>query len=136
MAVIDAEGIYAAGGPNALRMAVRGGVKQRTREGRVEDVLTEIAVPVGRLAERLRANGQKAAANSMLEHAVHDGIPAAVLAEGVRLATREDFLGEVAPPPVTTGPKGELRVGPPPEAADLAGAIELANYVRNRLLTF
>lgn len=133
---MNAEEIYAAGGPSTLRMATRGAVRVLQREGRLQDMVPEIAVPLTRLANRLRATGDKAAANSILEHAVHDGVPAAALAEAVQVATGDDFLGRYAPAPVTVGPSGELRVGPPPAADDLAGAIELANYVRDRILIF
>lgn len=133
---MDAEGVYSAGGPNALRLATRGAVKLRQREGRTADILPEVAVPLGRLANRLRSDGQTSVANTMLEHAVHDGVSAAVLAQGIEQATGEDFLGAYAPPAIEVGPRGDLRVGPPPEATDLASAIELSNYVRNRLLDF
>jgi hypothetical protein len=35
---------------------------------------------------------------------------------------------------VTVGPSGQLRAGPPPAATDAASAIELANYLRNRII--
>lgn len=136
MTVMDAEGIYAAGGPSTLRMATRGAVRVLQREGRMDAMVPDVAVPLTRLANRLRATGEKAAANSILEHAVHDGVPATALAEAVQVATGDDFRGQFAPPPVQVGPNGELRVGPPPAADDLASTIELANYVRDRILTY
>lgn len=136
MTVMDAEAVYAAGGAGAIRMATRGAVRQAQREGHPERILTEVAVPLCRLANRLRAGGDKATANSILEHAVHDGVQAAVLAEAIQIASQEEFLGRWAPPPINVGPRGQLRVGPPPGASDLASAIELSNYVRDRLLSF
>lgn len=135
MAVMDAEGLYSMS-PNALRLATRGAVKTRQREGTMDTLVAEVAVPLVRLANRVRANGNAAAADSILEHAVHDGIPASALAEAVQAATADDHRDETAPPVITLGPRSELRVGPPPEASDLDSAIELANYVRNRLLIF
>jgi hypothetical protein len=136
VSVMNAEEIYAAGGPGALRLATRGAVKAAQRAGNMAPILPEVAVPLVRLANRLRSMGQKAEANSILEHAVHDGVQAAVLAEAVELATSEDHLDQFAPSPIFVGPLGELRAGPPPAADDLASAIELTNYVRDRLLTF
>jgi hypothetical protein len=134
--ILAAEDIFAAGGANALRLATRGAVKQHQRDGTMVDLVTDVAVPIVRLANRLRDNGDKGTANSILEHAVHDGIPSSILAEAIQIATSDDHLEEFAPPVVQVGPRGELRVGPPAEAHDLASAIQLTNYIRDRLLTF
>lgn len=132
---MNAEEIYAAGGERALRLATRGAVRQLTQQGRVADILVEVAIPVVRLANRLRAGGDKLTANNILEHAVHDGVQAAVLAEAIQVATGDDFRGDAAPVPLSVGTLG-LIAGPPPAATDLASALALINYLRDRLLSF
>lgn len=134
--MIDAEGIYAAGGGNALRVAVRGTVLRLIREGRQDAILTEVAVPVVDLANALRKRGDEGQATKLLEHAVHDGVQAAVLAEAVEHSTTATVADRGAPPVVNVDHRGALYVGPPPAAVDLASTLDLTNYLRDRLLTF
>jgi hypothetical protein len=136
MTFLNAEDIYAAGGEPAVRLAVRGAIRTLTRDGRANEILDEVAVPVVRLANRIRNDGNHGLANTILEHAVHDGIQAAVLADAIERATTTDVTSRYAPPEVTVGPHGGLMVGPPPAATDLASTAALANYIRDRLLSW
>lgn len=136
MTTLDAEAIYTTGGHNALRLAVRGAVRTAKREGRPDSVLVEeVAVPVVRLANRIRNGGDKAEANAILEHAVHDGLPAALLQEAIESAALADFQTADPDVEITVGPHGGLVAGPPPAATDAASTMELANYLRDRLLS-
>lgn len=130
MAAIDAEALYADG---TLRAVTSGLVKRYRRLGQVPLILTELAIPICRLAESLRRMGQGPEADSVLAHAVHDGIDPSVLAQAVAATAQPDVILPPAIETVTVGPNGELRAGPPPAATDAASAAELANYLRSRL---
>jgi hypothetical protein len=136
MTVLNAEDVYAAGGPTALRLACRGAIRLLTQQGRAAEILMEVAVPIVDLANRLRAIGQKAEANGILEHAVHDGIQASVLAEAIEHSTTTTIRADATPAQLSVGPHGGLMAGPPPAATDLGSTMALANYVRDRLLSF
>lgn len=130
MAAIDAEQAYNDG---VLRQIVRGAVRQRLREGRALDILPEVAVPVARLADNVRRMGDKATADSILAHAVHDGIGPSVLAEAVRDNT-EAAVVLIPNAGLVIGANAEIISSTPPAASDLSSALTLANYMRAQLI--
>lgn len=101
-ALIDAEARYAEGSLNGV---VRGLAQRYLREHRLHDLVPEVAVPVLRLTDRLRATGDSAAADLVLAHAVHNGITPSMLQEAQVMDTT---AGQDPPDQVTVGPNAAL----------------------------
>lgn len=131
MTPIDAIDAYEKG---TLRRTVVGRVRLLQREGRTADLLTEVARPLAALAEYLSDQGRLAEASSVLEHAIHDGVSPALMAQAIA-AHAIDSAGpaHTLTAELTVGPNGELRAGPPPPATDLGSALDLLNDLRDRL---
>lgn len=130
MTPIDAVGAYSDG---TLRRVTVGRVQLLRREGRVPDLRVEVAEPIAELAANLTAAGASAEASTVLEHAIHDGVPAAVMAQAVAAHATKDTQQVALAQTITVGPKGELRAGLPPAATDLSSALNLLNDLRHRL---
>ena len=132
MAEFNAEQAYNDG---TLRALTKGLVQRYIREGHALDILPDIAVPIVRLSESLRKMGLTAEANSILEHAVHDGVQPQVLAQAMAIFTKQLIAPSPPDETLTIGPLAQIRVGPPPAGTDAASTQELANWLRDRALS-
>jgi hypothetical protein len=110
-------------------------VRRLIREGQAPAILSLVAVPIARLAENLRRLGQTVEADSVLTHAVHDGVAPRLLLQAIaQNATPPAIvLGDPTSVMTVDPATGAVTAGAPPAASDAESAATLANYLLERI---